>query len=151
MGCSLFIARPVQVHFFSWPPKGQLILVPLYSWGNRGPERLGDFAMSTQLGSEPRSCTFLSFPGSPPWRSGCPRPSQGLTGGTGMVWVPGGPVWRRGQAGWCDISLQCLLSTYSVPWSADASEQGPLTGLGISAGARSRPLRPHPQTPLSPA
>ena len=41
---------------------------------------------------------------------------------------------------------RCLLSTYSVPWSADVSKQGLLTGLGISAGARSWPLQPHPQT-----
>lgn len=47
------------------------------------------------------------------------------------------PIWEERAGKGVTSVYRCLLSTYSLPWSVNMSEQGPLTGLGISAGARS--------------
>lgn len=57
-----------------------------------------------------------------------------------MVWVPGvaclGGEGKQGRDLTPQVSLQHLLSA----WSVSTYEQGLLTVLGISAGARSWPL-----------
>lgn len=67
---------------------------------------MSNFSRSTQLGYEPISCVFLSFPLSLSCRSGCAGHSQGLIGTPGIVWVPGvACLGGEGRQG-CDLSLQ---------------------------------------------
>lgn len=65
---------------------------------------MGNFSSSPELCCEPSSCVFLSFLLSLP--CGRPGPSRGLTGETGMVWVPGAACLGGEGSQGCDLSLQ---------------------------------------------